>query len=226
MRLRRLRFLSGAREMLFGWFQARAGRAGHGAILVRPPSHRARLGAFTLVELMVVLLVITIMSALIIPEMRGTFQEALLRSTARNLLDGCHLAYSQAISVHRVHRVRLDLQDGHYFVEVREQGREGEAAGFAPVRKVPGAQGVLDRRIAIELRPPPPKTDDQEEPEAPPLVEEKQPSAAAPREVIRFYPDGTADAMELQLRDRQGFRLLLRVNPITARVEVAEPDRS
>jgi prepilin-type N-terminal cleavage/methylation domain-containing protein len=41
--------------------------------------------AFTLIELMVVIVLIGIMTAMIIPEMKGTFEEALLRSTAREL---------------------------------------------------------------------------------------------------------------------------------------------
>ena len=42
---------------------------------------------------------------------------------------------------------------------------------------------------------------------------------------IAFYPDGTADAARLMLRDREGFRLALRINPITARVHIVEMER-
>jgi hypothetical protein len=35
---------------------------------------------------------------------------------------------------------------------------------------------------------------------------------------IGFYADGTADAVEIRLRDRDGFGLVLEVNPVTARV--------
>ena len=41
-------------------------------------------------------------------------------------------------------------------------------------------------------------------------------------EPIFFYPDGTADASEIVLRDRDGFRLALRINPVTARVRIIE----
>ena len=40
---------------------------------------------FTLVELMVVIALMGIMAAMIIPEMRGTYGDALLRSGARSL---------------------------------------------------------------------------------------------------------------------------------------------
>ncbi len=43
--------------------------------------------------------------------------------------------------------------------------------------------------------------------------------------VISFYPDGTADAGDITLRDREGFRLLLHINPVTARIHVIEMER-
>jgi hypothetical protein len=42
---------------------------------------------------------------------------------------------------------------------------------------------------------------------------------------VAFNPDGTADSREIVLRDRTGFRLGLRVNPTTARVEILEMER-
>ena len=44
-------------------------------------------------------------------------------------------------------------------------------------------------------------------------------------ETIGFYADGTADAREIQLEDRDGFRLVLRINPTTARVRIVELER-
>jgi len=41
-------------------------------------------------------------------------------------------------------------------------------------------------------------------------------------DAITFYPDGTADASEILLRDRDGFRVALRINPVTARVRIIE----
>ena len=41
-----------------------------------------------------------------------------------------------------------------------------------------------------------------------------------PEEAVTFYPDGTADARQIELADRDGFRLALRINPITSRVQI------
>ncbi len=176
--------------------------------------------AFTLVELMVVVALIAIMTALIVPEMKGTFEDELLRSTGRELINVFNLACSRAVSFNQSHRVRLNWKTGRYFVErpILEDGREV----FVPLRDVPGSDGKLDTRIAILTRQSAEsglaESPSSEAPEAPATVE----GATATDEVITFYPDGTADEDAIVLRDRDGFRLALRINPITARVRVIE----
>ena len=48
------------------------------------------------------------MTAVLIPEMRGSYEDALLRSTGRELINVCHLTYSRAVSLNQVHRLQLD----------------------------------------------------------------------------------------------------------------------
>ena len=178
---------------------------------------------FTLIELMVVLVLIGIMSAMIIPEMKGTFEEALLRSTGRELVNAFGLAYSQAVTVNQLHRVRLDLKSGRYFVE--RTVREGERGrGFVTVRDLRGGEGTLDTRISIKIRRPdeaPSGARDQE----PTFVSGDDLRSRNRDEVIAFYPDGTADSGEFVLRDREGFGLSLRINPTTAQVRIVELER-
>ena len=57
----------------------------------------------------------------------------------------------------------------------------------------------------------------------PPPIDGARPAGLG--EVISFYPDGTADACEIRLEDREGFRLGLQINPVTARVRVLELER-
>ena len=61
---------------------------------------------------MVVITIIAIASAMIIPEMKGTFQDALLRSTSRSLADALNIAYSETVSLNQSHRLRLDVATG------------------------------------------------------------------------------------------------------------------
>ena len=182
-------------------------------------SRRGRAG-FTLIELMVVIAIIGIVTAMMIPEMKGSFQDALLRSTSRELINAFDLAYSRAVSLNQTRRVRLDEKTGRYLVEKRvmENGREN----FVPADDVPGGKGELDSRISIEFRQP---DENLSEPGAQPDAAMAIAGSPVDGVVIAFYPDGTADAGDIILRDHEGFRLALHINPITARVHVVEMER-
>ena len=185
--------------------------------------HEHRATAFTLIELMVVIALIGILSAMILPEMRGTYEEALLRSTSRKLVNLCNLAYSQSVSLQQPHRLRLEPRTGHFVLEKRApQGRQSNM--FVPTQDIAGGKGELDSRISISFRS---NTGEQSEAEAADDIRKpgSQPAEADDGIFIAFYPDGTADAGEILLRDRQGFRLLLRISPVTARVQVRELPR-
>ena len=176
--------------------------------------------AFTLIELMVVIVLIGIMTAMILPEMKGTYEDALLRSTGRELVSVCSLASSHAVSANQAHRLRLDPKTGHYSIE-RGAADLGDKGRSVPVREVPGGEGVLDTRIAIEIYKSGDQSTDVAEPDSAPVAGSHA-QAGPPDDGITFYPDGTADASEIVLRDRDGFRLALRINPVTARVRIIE----
>jgi type II secretion system protein H len=179
-------------------------------------SSQRRLAGFTLIELMVVIVIIGIMTALMIPEMKGSFQDALLRSTSRELINVFDLAYSQAVSLNQLRRVRLDEKTGRYLVEkqVTENGQEE----YVPADDMPGSKGQLDSRIAVEFHHP---GDISSEANSEAPVSGNDLGGVA----IAFYPDGTADGGDITLRDREGFRLLLHINLVTARVHVTEIER-
>jgi prepilin-type N-terminal cleavage/methylation domain-containing protein len=156
------------------------------------PGKRA---AFTLIELMVVLVIISIMSAVIVGEMGGTFHDALLRSTGRQLTSVFSLASSRAISQDRMHQVRFDRATRRYAIETRRHGE------YVPVESVGGSEGAIDSHIVLRFR------------------------GEGLKDAISFYPDGTADEGEVELRDPEGFGVALRINPITSRVQIIELER-
>jgi type II secretion system protein H len=190
------------------------------AIVNRQSSDRS---AFTLIELMVVMALIGIMTAMILPEMKGTYEDAVLRSTSRELISACSLASSHAVSLNQAHRLRLDRNGGHYSIERRGLER-GTGGRFIPARDVIGGEGDLDRRISIELHRTADDTIAAGEEEPSPALRKSPPSDRHEDSVV-FYPDGTADATEIVLRDRDGFRLALRINAVTARVQIIELPR-
>ena len=186
----------------------------------RPVQPADYCSAFTLIELMVVIVLIGIMTAMILPEMKGTYEDALLRSTGRELVSVCGLASSHAVSVNQAHRLHFDPKTGHYSIERGTSDHRTESRSVS-AREVPGGEGELDTRIAIEIyKSGDAATDVPEQDSAP--VPSSHAQAGRQDDGITFYPDGTADASEIVLRDRDGFRLALRINPVTARVRIIE----
>jgi type II secretion system protein H len=175
---------------------------------------------FTLIELMVVIALIGIVSAMIMPAMRGTYDNALLRSATRKLINACSLAASRAVSLNQVHRLRLD-QKSERFVLESKTNEVAVGSEFTPVGELIGSEGALDTRVSVVIRASP------ENPSAPPEesqdgeMSEASPDPDQPG-TIRFYPDGTADRKVIVLRGRDGSGLALRINPVTARVHLLE----
>lgn len=175
------------------------------------PRERVNLRAFTLIEMMVVVVLIGVLVALVIPEMKGTYDDAVLRSTARKFVDVFVLANSQAVAGNRKHLVRIDTQGRKFMLET------SAATGGLQEVDITGSAGEFDDRIRVDVR-----NAALSEREGPP--DQEVGKGERERGVIAFYPDGTADAGDVLLRDRAGFRLLLRINPATARVRVMEPE--
>jgi Tfp pilus assembly protein FimT len=163
--------------------------------------------------MVVVVAIIGITAAMVIPEMKGTFADALLRAAGRDLANAANMASSRSVSLNQLCRLNLNTHTGSYVVE--RQMHEGGRMGFEPVKDLPGGRGTLDSRISVAVATP--AMESPEEAGSAPTMD-----AAAP-DAISFYPDGTADPAEIKLRDRNGFELILQINPITGRVRVEEP---
>jgi Tfp pilus assembly protein FimT len=187
--------------------------------------NRKQLKAFTLIELLVVCMLLVILAAVILPEMRGSYQGSLLRATGRKLMDCFDLAYSQAVSQDQVDRVRLDIRNGKYAVEKRVETQTQGQEDFEPIKDVPDAQGDLDSRISYEVRDASEDSTNAAAESPPAETMSRDTSNSEPDDVISFFPDGTADNREVIVRDQEGFGLALRLNPITARVKIIELPR-
>jgi Tfp pilus assembly protein FimT len=146
--------------------------------------------------------------------MRGTFEDALLRSSARELMSGLGLASSRAVSLNQAHSFVFDRAANEFTVRAREQApaADAESKPWIEARK-------LDERVTVEIR-------DPSETPAEIQGEEYVPSAEREpkieQDVINFYPDGTSDRREIILRDRNNVELALRINPVTGRVRVED----
>jgi type II secretion system protein H len=163
--------------------------------------------AFTLVELLVVITVIAVLTGVMVAEMGGTYEDALLRTNARKLIDVCDAASNRAIAAQQAQVLKIDAASGHF--AVRAKAREiDEKEAFL-------TEGDLDQRIGLKIREPAHVEDsDADESE-----QSEQPTELG---TVMFYPDGSADAREFTFRDRAGVEVVLRINPTTSRVRIVE----
>jgi type II secretion system protein H len=187
----------------------------------RAASHSS---GFTLVELMVVLVLISIFTGLIVGEMRGTYEDALLRSSARKLVSAFNLASSRAVTLGQPLIVSIDPVHSRFAIRRAGAmpGENGAPSGLPGLIE----EGKLDERIAVQPREAPPAPPAEgEENSAPEEMAESSGGGEAPPKLgdIQFNADGTADAREILLRDRMGVELLIQINPITGRVKIASP---
>lgn len=165
----------------------------------------------TLVELMVVLVVLSVLTAMVVPQFAGTYQGALLRAAARQLVAASRLASSQAVTSGNVHRLRLDLADGRWWLEARaarDPGAEGRGRSFAPVKDLPGADGRIDKKVLVEVEGAPGER-----------------ANAGEAATIAFHADGTADGRTILLHDGYGFGLGVLIQPATSRTRVVQLER-
>jgi type II secretion system protein H len=172
--------------------------------------------AFTLLELVVVLVLIGVLAAMIVPQMQGSFEEASLRKSARQLISVFGLAYSRAVSTHHVQRVNIDPASRHYFVE-ESLTRATSGTEFKPLNDLSGFSGEIESRVSIELRDP--SESANEEDSNPPAPANDLDSTFSG---VAFYPDGTAIGREIVLKDRAGFQLVLQVNSATSHVQIMD----
>lgn len=179
--------------------------------------------AFTLVELMVVIVLISIFSALILPEMAGSYQDAKLKATARQLITLCSFANSQAISLNEPQRIRFDLRARRYRLE-RTGGLSGTSTNRSATSAGIRTEGEWDEGIRLEIRDlPKAEAAVPGESRAEPVPARGAPES--PSNTLLFRADGTTEARQITLEDRAGFRLALQLNPTTARIRIGEAAR-
>ncbi len=190
-----------------------ASPAGSG-LLARAPGSA---DGFSLTELMVVIIVLSIVTATVTPQFVGSLEDATLRRSARELAATLRLARSHAVTTNAATRFLLDAE-GHYWIEGR--GRSGALVGARPFERldhVPGTHGEITETIATRI---------ERLGAADQRLASRGGSSAesadgrVPRAMIRFLPDGTTEAIAIVLRDRDGFELRVRLVPATAAVEI------
>jgi type II secretion system protein H len=145
--------------------------------------HRSgrRAAAFTLLELVLVLLVITIAVGIAAPSLRGWSRGSKMRDTADQLVTLARLARTQAATTAQLHRLTLDARNNRAVI----QKQDGE--NFIDMTEGEGGSYTFPEGITVAL------TDLQ----------------GGPRQFIEFQPNGRMQTSRFRVTMDDGYETVI-----------------
>ena len=161
-----------------------------------PSADRRSAGAFTLLELIAVLVLISTVLAIAAPSLRGFAHGRQTADVAARILSLTHLARSRAASRGCVHRLNVDTQTGTYWLSMQQAG------AFVDLQSDHGRHFRLPVGVSI-------------------IVDSA--SAEEPVPYVGFYPDGRCDVATIQLTGAQGEVLHVTCPSASERFSVVSP---
>jgi type II secretion system protein H len=162
-----------------------------------------RQGGFTLIEIGLVLLIISVIVALVVPRFRDQSQAELISQT-RRLATTFRFLQQEAILNGRVYRLNFDLDQQRYFVTSVEAS-EADTEGFAQ------EGGILGRNVAL------PASMQIADVDVPMITGKLYEGVA----FTHFYPDGYVDPTVVHLDNGQQVYTLYVPDGLTGRAYVA-----
>ncbi len=161
-----------------------------------------RQAAFTLIELLIVMMIIAIAFFALRPAFGGAIRGAQERAMLRELVGLFTSARTAAIAKGSLVRVVFEPAEAAFFAEVQTEP-EADRAAFEPLA-VPGRDVVaLPEHIAVEE-----------------MEIAGRDWTSLGRSHIYFYPDGRTDGLAVLLVSRAGEDRILEVSPTTGRVRI------
>lgn len=176
--------------------------------------------AFTLIELMMVVIVLSVVAALTIPDIKTAANRARLDGGARRIADLCDLGYRSAISTGRVHALIFENDRRHYALFAEGQPQ-------APGENTDAAAEPADPNGPPQLTPVDTGTFGDEMPEGV-LIESVRMASEVlgqdeGRTRILFFADGTTEFATVILSDEIGDKRRIKLNGISGVVKIDEP---
>lgn len=158
-----------------------------------------RNGGFTLIEIMVVLMIISIVAAFAVPSL-GNIGEYKLRKNSLRLARTITYLYTQAMASRKVVRLNVNLKKGEYTVSFLNQQGQFEPTTFPLFTK-----GKFSKDVRIEG-----------------FTTLFGGTFAGDEGFLHFMPEGFAEKAIIVLADRKGRTLSLIVEPLTGHVKVVK----
>jgi prepilin-type N-terminal cleavage/methylation domain-containing protein len=172
--------------------------------------------AFTLIELVLVMVIVAILVGVIAPSLRGFMLGRNTVNTATQIMALAGYARTEAISEGRTYRLNFDQQsgkfwltddhgDGTYQAPTSEEGREFQVPTGVKMEVAVNAQAVTEPNLPLNVQEtaftgPPPISGSS----AGPTNQLMQVTHESGQDYVEFQPTGRSDEARIQLTDQEG----------------------
>ncbi len=147
------------------------------------PCRRTRRSGFTLIELVLVLMVLCIILAIAVPQLRGFMSGSAARDAATQVVALAQYARAKSAAESVVYRLTFDVQSGEYWLSADAADGTGQFTelgnDFGQHFKLPEGMTVTLDRLGTNITA----------------------SSTASSSDIEFRPDGTSDAVVIRLTE-------------------------
>ena len=165
-------------------------------LITGPSADRRPAGAFTLLELIAVLVLISTVLAAAAPSLRGFVRGRQTADAAAQILSLTRLARSRAASRGCIHRLNLDAEGGTYWLTMQRAG------AFVEIDSSHGRRFRLPVGVSVALA---------------------LPSGDESLSYVQFYPDGRCDPATIELTGGQGDAFHVTCPSPSERFQVVSP---
>lgn len=160
---------------------------------------------FTLLELILVMVIISVLLSMAAPSLRGFFASRKAHDAAAGILSLIRFARTQAITEGRNYRLNLDETGGAYWLTVNDAG------GYAMLETDLGRKFLLPEHTSMKI-----EMDDDDS------REDDDDSDG----YIEFYPKGRADVCTIRLFDQNGDEVDVLTETPAERYRVVIPEET
>lgn len=165
-----------------------------------------RRSAFTLLELIVVVALLSILTASIVPIYATSMTGARIRNARADLITALRYCQDRAVQESREYRLYLDREERSWWIERQTEVNRDSEKVFEPLAGAEGEKHVLPE--ALEFR----------------QIKARQPRKRN-RYFVACYPHGVSDPAEIVIRDTRirGGGFVIRISGPGGRITVGAP---
>jgi type II secretion system protein H len=179
--------------------------------------NRSNLRGFTLIELILVMIILTIVAGAVAPMLRGFTAGRSVANSARAMLALAQYAHTQSMSEGRAYRLNFDTTSGAFWLTADSDGN------FNPPPNDFGSRQTLDQGVKMQVDITAPVVPLDEQQTGPTGMQTPQQQQAPSEQYVEFDPSGRTQQFSVTLADQRGSVIGLACASATDQLRILGP---